>query len=66
MSFDQTIKLSSIYNDIGFTTVIDGHKIEEMSCLTLDNTPFTLKLKDVYLDLMNNLYSDRQEKRILG
>jgi hypothetical protein len=45
---------------------IDGHKIEELSGLTLDNTPFTLKLKDAYLDLMNNLYSDRQEKRILG
>ena len=66
MSFDQTIKLTSIYNDTGFTVDIDGHKIEELSCLTLDNTPFTLKLKDVYLDLMNNLYTDRQEKRILG
>jgi hypothetical protein len=66
MSFDQTIKLSSIYNDTRFTMDTDGHKIEELSCLTLDNTPFTLKLKDAYLDLMNNLYSDRQEKRILG
>lgn len=66
MTFDQTIKLTSIYNDTGFSMDIDGHKIEELSCLTLDNTPFTLKLKDVYLDLMNNLYSDRQEKRILG
>ena len=65
MSFDQTIKLSSIYNDTGFSMDIDGYKIEELSCLTLDNTPFTLKLKDVYLDLMNNLYTDRQEKRIL-
>jgi DNA polymerase elongation subunit (family B) len=66
MSFDQTIKLSSIYNDTGFSMEIEGHKIEELSCLTLDNTPFTLKLKDVYLDLMYNLYCDRQEKRILG
>lgn len=66
MSFDQTIKLTSIYNDTGFSMDIDDHKIEELSCLTLDNTPFTLKLKDVYLELMINLYNERQEKRILG
>lgn len=66
MSYDFTSKLSSKYVDDGFTVMIDGHNVSELSCLTLDNTPFTLTLQDTYIDLINYYYHDRQEKRVLG
>lgn len=66
MSYDYTTKLTSLYIDEGFTIEIDGHKITELSCITLDNAPFTLTLKDTFIELINEMYNSRQEKRILG
>lgn len=65
MTYDYTTKLTSKYIDEGFTVEIEGHKVSELSCLTLDNSPFTLTLQDTYLDLMEYFYNERQEKRLL-
>lgn len=57
-------KLTSVYEDSEFTRTIDGHIINELSCVTLVQIPFTMKMTSDYLELICEM--KERNSRIYG
>lgn len=57
-------KLTSIYNDNGFSMSYEGHDISEKSCVTLINIPFKLSLTEDYILLLEYIRKQNDNRLV--
>lgn len=57
-------KLTSIYNDSGFSMNYEGHYISEKSCVTLINIPFKLSLTEDYILLLEYIKKQNDNRLV--
>lgn len=64
LDLSTSMKLTSLYCDQGFEMEVEGHKIKELSCVTLAEIPFKINVKEDYLRLLEEIKRLNQNKLV--